>query len=119
MDFSALSDLEVTFTSGSPSGTQQSVDIAIMDDGALEGDHEFRVQLISTDPSGSSVMIGMQSITTVTITDNEGKVSFACTDPCKKTSMHVIISSPPWQMQLSPCKRLVQYWKPALLSRSV
>ena len=87
MDFSALSGIEVTFTAGSPDGAQQSVDIAIIDDAALEGDHDFTVELISTDPSGSNVMIGMQSITTVTITDNDGKVSFACTDPCKKTSM--------------------------------
>ena len=114
IDFSALSGLEVTFTAGSPNGAQQSVDIGIIDDDALEGDHEFRVELIST-----SVMIGMPSSTVVIITDNEGKVSFACTDPCKKTSMHVIISFPPWQMQLSPCKRLVQYWKLTLLSRSV
>ena len=83
MDFSALSGLEVTFTAGSADGAQQTVDIGIIDDAALEGDHDFTVQLISTDPSGSNVMIGMQSITTVTITDNEGKVSFACTDPCK------------------------------------
>ena len=87
MDFSALSGLEVTFTSGSPDGAQQSVDIVIIDDAALEGDHDFTVELISINPSGSNVMIGMQSNTTVTITDNDGKVSFACTDPCKKTSM--------------------------------
>ena len=98
MDFSALSGLEVTFTAGSPNGAEQTVEIGITDDNALEGDHEFTVRLISTNSSGSNVMIGMQSITTVTITDNDGKVSFACTDPCKKTSMHVIISSPPWQM---------------------
>ena len=98
MDISALGVLEVTFTAGSPNGAEQTVEIGITDDGALEGDHEFRVQLISVNPSGSAVRIGMQSITTVTITDNDGKVSFASTDPCKKTSMHVIISSPPWQM---------------------
>ena len=76
MDFSegsALGGLKVTFTSGSPDGAQQTVDIAIMDDFALEGDHDFTVELISTDPS--NVMIGMQSITTVTITDNEGDSS--------------------------------------------
>ena len=78
MDFSALSGIEVTFTAGSPDGAQQSFDIAIIDDAALEGDHEFTVQLISTNPS--SVMIGMPSSTVVTITDNDGKVSFACTD---------------------------------------
>ena len=77
MDFSALGGLEVTFTSGSPNGAQQTVDIAIMDDFALEGDHDFTVELISTD---LNVMIGMQSSTVVTITDNDGKVSFACTD---------------------------------------
>ena len=85
MDFSALGALEVTFTSGSPNGTQQSVDIAIMDDDALEGDHDFTVQLISTDPSGSNVMIGMQSITTVTITDNEG-------DSSLKRRLHMRVS---------------------------
>ena len=73
MDFSALSALEVTFTSGSPDGAQQSVDIVIIDDAALKGDHEFIVELISINPS--SVMIGMQSNTTVTITDNEGDSS--------------------------------------------
>ena len=73
MDFSALSGLEVTFTSGSPNGAQQSVDIVIIDDAALEGDHEFTVELISINPS--SVMIGMPSSTVVTITDNEGDSS--------------------------------------------
>ena len=73
MDFSALGGLEVTFTSGSADGAQQSVDIVIIDDAALEGDHDFTVELISTDPS--SVMIGMPSSTTVTITDNEGDSS--------------------------------------------
>ena len=75
MDFSALSGVEMTFTSGSPNGAQQSVDIGITDDNALEGDHEFTVQLVSTNPSGSNVMIGAQSNTTVTITDNEGDSS--------------------------------------------
>ena len=75
MDFSALSGLEMTFTSGSPNGAQQSVEIGITDDNALEGDHEFTVQLVSTNPSGSNVMIGAQSNTTVTITDNEGDSS--------------------------------------------
>ena len=75
MDFSALSGLEVTFTAGSPNGAQQSVEIGITDDDALEGDHEFTVQLVSTNPFGSNVMIGAQSNTTVTITDNEGDSS--------------------------------------------
>ena len=43
MDFSALGGLEVTFTSGSPNGAQQSVEIGITDDNALEGDHEFSI----------------------------------------------------------------------------
>ena len=79
-DFAARSSLLVTFTSGSPNNAQQSVDIGIIDDDALEGDHDFTVRLISTNPSGSNVMIGMQSNTTVTIIDNEGKDSCAYTD---------------------------------------
>ena len=79
-DFVARSSLLVTFTSGSPNNAQQSVDIGIIDDDVLEGDHDFTVRLISTNPSGSNVMIGMQSNTTVTIIDDEGKVSCAYTD---------------------------------------
>ena len=69
-DFAASGGLQVTFTSGSPDDAQQSVVIAIIDDDVLEGDHDFTVQLVSTDPS--SVMIGAQSDTTVTIIDDEG-----------------------------------------------
>ena len=63
----------VTFTVDSPAGPPspfECVDIGILDDTVLEGDHEFTVIIIDT--SDDAPINAMSSTTTVTILDDEG-----------------------------------------------
>lgn len=48
----------------------QCATIPILDDLQVEGDHDFDVSISAT--SHGDVIVGTQSTTTVTITDNEG-----------------------------------------------
>ena len=66
-DFLRTSSNEV-FTSGSTNNSMRCSVISIIDDDALEGNQTFRVTLSTLDPN---VMLG-NSITTVTIMDNDG-----------------------------------------------
>ena len=60
---------QLAFTAGSLSAC---VDIQILDDNDVEGDHDFEVLI--TDVTLGTVLI-TSSVTTVTITDNLGKDS--------------------------------------------
>ena len=61
--------LQATFPTTSVEGSTQCVDIGIMQDLALEGDHNFSVEVISVTPS--VVMVGTPREGTVTILDDE------------------------------------------------
>ena len=65
--------MTVTFTvdsSAAPPSTFECVDIGILDDTVLEGDHEFTVIIIDT--SDDAPINVMSSTTIVTILDDEG-----------------------------------------------
>lgn len=71
-DFAPLMPTEVVFpVGGTPSAMCSSVDI--VDDTALEGDHDFTVGImgISSDPPHAT--IADPSSTSINITDNDGK----------------------------------------------
>ena len=59
----------MTFTADEPN-TTRCVTFGIVDDTALEGDHDFTVTITDV---GSFAMIGTPSISTVTIDDNESE----------------------------------------------
>ena len=61
--------LQATFPTSSVEGSTSCVDIVILQDMALEGDHSFSVEVISATPS--VVMVGTPSDETVTILDDE------------------------------------------------
>ena len=61
--------LQATFPTSSVEGSTSCVDIVILQDMALEGDHSFSVEVISATPS--VVMVGTPSEETVTILDDE------------------------------------------------
>ena len=61
--------LQATFPIGSMEGGTSCVNISILQDLVLEGDHSFGVQVTSATPS--VVMVGMPSEETVTILDDE------------------------------------------------
>ena len=61
--------LQATFPTNSIEGESSCVDIDILQDMVLEGDHSFSVVVTSATPS--VVMVGMPSEETVTILDDE------------------------------------------------
>ena len=61
--------LQATFPTSSVEGSTSCVDIVILQDLVLEGDHSFSVEVISATPS--VVMVGTPSEETVTIIDDE------------------------------------------------
>ena len=61
--------LQATFSIGSMEGATSCVDIGILQDLVLEGDHWFGVEVTSATPS--VVVVGMPSEETVTILDDE------------------------------------------------
>ena len=67
-DYTEPAELVVIFIANNPT-TTHCVTFGIVDDTALEGDHEFTVTITDV---GSFAMIGDPSISTVTIDDNEG-----------------------------------------------
>ena len=61
--------LQATFPTSSVEGSTSCVDIRILQDLVLEGDHSFSVEVTSATPS--LVMVGTPSEETVTILDDE------------------------------------------------
>ena len=81
-DFSVTdpTQLNVFFEAGSMNGNTDCINIAILDDAALEGDHSFTVSL---DTPAAPVTLTSPSSSPVTITDNDGnycltRCIFAC-----------------------------------------
>ena len=64
-------ELDVFFASGSVNEDMDCINISILDDGALEGDHSFTVSL---NPPAAPVTLITPSSSPVTITDNEGTI---------------------------------------------
>ena len=64
-------ELDVFFASGSVNGDMDCINISILDDGALEGDHSFTVSL---NPPAAPVTLTTPSSSPVIITDNEGTI---------------------------------------------
>ena len=69
-----MPQIEVTFPVSSVNGTVQCAEIEIVDDRALEGEHNFTVEILSTSPPIST---DEPSEATVIILDNDG-ISPAC-----------------------------------------
>ena len=73
-DYTDLNDpVTVTFSASLPPGPptdSECITIDILDDDALEGDHEFTVMI--TDTSHNATVDSASSTTTITISDNEG-----------------------------------------------
>ena len=67
---------EVTFDVMSMSGSLACINIGIPQDSALEGDHEFTVQLSTLSPD--VVTIGSPANATVVIADDESKCIHVC-----------------------------------------
>ena len=63
--------LQATFPTSSMEGDTSCVNISILQDLVLEGDHEFGVEVTSATPS--VVVVGMPSEETVTILDDESR----------------------------------------------
>ena len=61
--------LQATFSTSSMEGATSCVNISILQDIVLEGDHSFGVEVTSATPS--VVMVGTPSEETVTILDDE------------------------------------------------
>ena len=61
--------LQTTFSTSSVEGSISCVNIGILQDPALEGNHSFGVEVISATPS--VVVVGTPSEETVTILDDE------------------------------------------------
>ena len=70
-DYTVPLPIEVTFSSDASVGTSACATFGIINDGNLEFDHEFTVNLSSVTPTGP-VLSAMSSLTTVTILDDEG-----------------------------------------------
>ena len=64
-----LTQLNVSFASGSMNGDTDCINITILDDDALEGDHSFTVSL---NPPALPVKLTTPFSSPVTIFDNEG-----------------------------------------------
>lgn len=71
-DFTEPSPLQVTFSSGDVEGNTSCATFEILDDGNLEFDHEFMVNLESITPNGPTVPRYCPISTTVFIIDDEG-----------------------------------------------
>ena len=68
-DYSSTSvSSDEVFPSGSTDSDTVCVDIAILDDNAVEGNHSFTLTLTTSDPD---VMLG-NNVTVITITENDG-----------------------------------------------
>ena len=63
--------LQATFLRSSMEGDTSCVNISILQDMVLEGDHSFGVEVTSATPS--VVMVGIPSNETVTILDDESR----------------------------------------------
>ena len=61
--------LQAIFSTTSVEGSTSCIDIVILQDLALEGDHSFGVEVISATPS--VVMVGTPREETITIIDDE------------------------------------------------
>ncbi len=61
----------LVFTSNSSDGTQVCAEIEIIDDAALEGQHNFTVNISSTTPA---ISLGLPFDAVIVIEDNDGKV---------------------------------------------
>ena len=68
-DYLVVPQIEVTFPVSSVNGTVQCTEIEIVDDRALEGEHNFTVEILSTNPPISA---DEPSKATVIILDNDG-----------------------------------------------
>ena len=66
-----LTEFDVFFASGSVNGDTDCINISILDDDALEGDHSFTVSL---NPPAAPVTLTTLSSSPVTITDNDGTI---------------------------------------------
>lgn len=78
VDYSAPAALTATFSAGSSDGATACVSIAITDDEVLEGSETMTAQLVSVNDSsgmGNVVNLGALTTATITILDNEGKLS--------------------------------------------
>ena len=64
-----LTEFDVSFAAGSVNGDTDCINIAILDDNALEGDHSVTVSL---NPPAAPVTLTTPSSSPVIITDNEG-----------------------------------------------
>ena len=73
VDFSVpdLTEFDVFFASGSVNGDTDCINISILDDDALEGDHSFTVSL---NPPAAPVTLTTPSSSPVTIADNDGTI---------------------------------------------
>ena len=69
-DFNSI-QTDVTFSSGSPDGTTECVNISVIDDFALEVIQNFSVALTASD---HGVIVG-RNVTTISITDNDSKLT--------------------------------------------
>ena len=70
--------LQATFPISSMEGSTSCVDIVILQDLVLEGDHSFGVEVISATPS--VVMVGTPHEETVTILDDESMPLITASD---------------------------------------
>ena len=68
-DYLAMPQIEVTFPISSVNGTEQCTEIEIVDDRELEGEHNFTVEILSTNPPIST---DEPSEATVIVLDNDG-----------------------------------------------
>ena len=62
----------IMFTEGTPFPLMDCVSIPTIDDGLLEGDHDFTVQIESVTPNTVAMISAMESTQVVTIIDNDG-----------------------------------------------
>ena len=99
---------EQAFVSGSSDGATSCVDIAIINDLALEGDQTFILSMTTSDPQ---VMIGAGD-TNVTITDNDSEYHLReCHNIVKMSSKYLYIDvtvSIPASMRVSEGEGMVQ-----------
>ena len=68
IDFTPPTPFTITFAVGVPASS--CVNVAIVDDNVLEGDHDFSAEITGV---GTSAMIGTPDTTVITITDDESK----------------------------------------------
>ena len=78
--------LQATFPITSIEGESSCVDIGILQDTVLEGDHSFGVEVTSATPS--VVMVGTPSEETITILDDESRYT-ECIYSLSKCMLHL------------------------------